>query len=79
MTDQQKLWANLNVGDDEKTNKFQKLMGASKLTAARDDEEGKEAANNLLKKQATMFNAFDAQYRSAQHQTHFLKGKGFGQ
>lgn len=79
LTDQQKLWANLNVGDDKKTNKFQKLMGATKLAAAKDDTDGKQAASQLLEKQATMFNAFDQQYRSAQSQTHFLKGKGFGQ
>lgn len=79
LTDQQKLWANLNVGDDKQTNKFQKLMGATKLAVAKDDSVGKQAANDLLRKQSTMFNAFDAQYRTAQNQTHFSKGKGFGQ
>ena len=25
LTDQQKLWANLNIGDEKQTNKFQKV------------------------------------------------------
>ena len=26
LTEQQKLWANMNVGDEQKTNKFQKVF-----------------------------------------------------
>merc|ERR1712168_213517 len=79
LTDQQKLWANLQVGTDKQTNKFQKLMGASKFKdIAKDDETGKQAANALINKQSEMFNAFDNQYRASQVQTHLSRGKGFG-
>jgi len=79
LTEQQKLWANLSVGDDQKTDKFQKLMGASKFKSiAENDESGKEAANALLSKQSEMFSNFDNQYRSSQVQTHMARGRGFG-
>jgi len=76
VTEQQKIWANLSVGDGKQTSKFQKLMGANKLQV--DEGEGKEAADKLLEKQKTMFNAFENQYANARQQTHFAKGKGFG-
>jgi len=79
LTDQQKLWANLQVGTEKQTNKFQKLMGASKFKdIAKDDESGKQAADALINKQSEMFNAFDNQYRASQVQTHLSRGKGFG-
>lgn len=78
ITEQQKLWANLNVGSEDKTSKFQKLMGASKLEGAKDTHDGKQAATEHLEKQSKMFNDFEAQYNHAQGQTHFAKGKGFG-
>ncbi|CAG5081761.1 Oidioi.mRNA.OKI2018_I69.PAR.g9955.t1.cds [Oikopleura dioica] len=76
VTEQQKLWASMSVGDNKTTSKFQKLMGANKLQV--EEGEGKEAADKLLEKQKTMFNAFENQYASARQQTHFSKGKGFG-
>ncbi|CBY24917.1 unnamed protein product [Oikopleura dioica] len=76
VTEQQKIWANLSVGDGKTTSKFQKLMGANKLQV--DEGEGKEAAEKLIEKQKTMFNAFENQYANARQQTHFSKGKGFG-
>lgn len=36
LTDQQKLWANLNIGDEKQTNKFQKVKAISTNTFLND-------------------------------------------
>jgi len=79
LTEQQKVWANLSVGDEKKTNKFQKLMGASKFKdQVKDDKEAKQNADKLMNKQSEMFNAFDNQFHQSRIQTHQARGRGFG-
>jgi len=66
-------------GDEKKTNKFQKLMGASKFKdQVKDDAEAKQNADKLLNKQSEMFNAFDNQFHASRIQTHQARGRGFG-
>jgi len=63
------VWSSLNLGDEKKNKKFAKLMGI---------KQSEPSSDQMIHKQAELFNKLDEQYTQARISTHTQRGVGLG-
>lgn len=69
------LWSGVKFGDNKSNEKFAKLMG---IKSDKAKESGTSASQEIVKKQAEVFQNLDLQYQQARLTTHTQRGVGLG-
>lgn len=69
------MWSGVKFGDDKSNEKFAKLMG---IKSEKVHANVTRKANEIIKKQAEVFQNLDLQYQQARITTHTQRGLGLG-